>query len=171
MGVILLRVLADDPNDCASDRLKERACSDEGVGLLGVVLPGGGEGLHVTVVAGESVDTGLNANETELGVAILAELVEMLADADGLLDQVVEVLGHLGGEPGLLDNTQDLGASDALNLGDAVEVAEGNTDLGEGGALLGELDDLLNDIVGGDLNPAWGRLAVGEAATSDTLSG
>jgi hypothetical protein len=171
MGVILRLACAGEQYDCASDRLKERACSDEGVGLLGVVLPGGGEGLHVTVVAGESVDTGLNANEAELGVSVLAELLKMLADADSLLDEMVEVLGNLGGEAGLLKNTEDLGAGDTLNLGDTVGVTKGNTDLGGGGSLLGKLDDLLNDVVGGDLNPAWGGLAVGEAATSDTLSG
>jgi len=154
------------------DRMSDnRHRSDEGVGLLGVVLPGGGERLNVTVVAGESMDTGLNANEAELGVAILAELLKMLADADGLLDEVVEVLGNLGGEAGLLKNTEDLGAGDSLDLGDAVGVTEGDTDLGGGGALLGELDDLFNDVVGGDLDPAGGRLAVRQAAAGNTLAG
>jgi hypothetical protein len=145
--------------------------SDEGVGLLGVVLPGGGERLNVTVVAGESVDTGLNANEAELSVLVLAELFKMLADLDGLLDEMVEVLGNLGGKAGLLKNTEDLGAGDSLNLGDTVGVSEGDTDLGGAGSLLGELDDLFNDVVGADLNPTGGALAVGQAAAGNTFAG
>ncbi len=95
-------------------------CSDEGVGLLGVVSPGGRERLNVAVVAGESVDARLNENKSELGILVLSELFQMLSDCDRLLDQVVEVLGDLRGETVFLEDSQNLGAGDTLNLGDAV---------------------------------------------------
>merc|ERR1740117_2669904 len=107
-------------------------CSDKGVGLLGVVSPGGGEGLNVAVVAGESVDSALNANEAELGVSVLAELFKMLADSNGLLDEHVQVFGNLGGKTVLLEDSENLGAGDTLNLGDTVGISKSNTDLGLG---------------------------------------
>ena len=50
------------------------------------------------VVAGKTVDTGLDKNEAELGVLVVTVALEVLADGDGLLDEVVKVLGDLGGE-------------------------------------------------------------------------
>lgn len=69
------------------------------------------------VVAGQSVDTRLDENEAELGVwergegsaegaawgegrrtLVVTVALEVLADSDGLLDEVVEVLRDLGGE-------------------------------------------------------------------------
>lgn len=38
------------------------------------------------------MDTGLDENQTVLGVLILAVTLKMLADADGLLDEEVEIL-------------------------------------------------------------------------------
>lgn len=107
-------------------------CSDEGVGLLGVVSPGGGERLNVAVVAGESVDSALNANKTELGVSILSELLKMLSDGNGLLDEHVQVFGDLGGKTSLFEDSEDLGAGDSLNLGDTVRVSKSDADLGWG---------------------------------------
>ena len=72
--------------------------SDESVSLLGVVLPGRREGLGVSVVTSKSVDTGLDTNESELGVSVLAELLKMLSDLESLLDKVVEVFRDLGGK-------------------------------------------------------------------------
>ena len=73
-------------------------CSDEGVCLLGVVSPGWGKRLNVAVVAGESVNTGLNENQSELGIFVLSELFQMLSDGDGLFNQMVEILWDLGSE-------------------------------------------------------------------------
>ena len=44
------------------------------------------------------MDTGLDENQTELAVLVLAVTLEVLADGDGLLDEVVQILGELGGE-------------------------------------------------------------------------
>lgn len=40
-----------------------------------------------------------------------------------------------------------------LDLGNAVAVTQDNTDLGRGGALLGQLADLVDDLLGGGLEP------------------
>ncbi len=128
-------------------------CSDEGVGLLGIVSPGGRERLNVAVVASESVDARFNENKSELGILVLSELFQMLSDCDCLFYQVVEVLGDLRGETVLLQDSENLAASDTLNLGDAVGVTKSDTNLGGAGSLLGQFDNLLNDVVTADLDP------------------
>jgi len=74
-----------------------RLC-DHGASGGGLVLPVGGQDTDGPVVAGETVDTGLDQNEAELGVLVLAVALEVLADGDGLLDEHVKVLGDLGSE-------------------------------------------------------------------------
>ena len=53
--------------------------------------------------------------------------LEMLADGDGLLDQVVEVLGDGRSEALRLQDTQDLVAGDKTHLGDTVRVTQDHT--------------------------------------------
>lgn len=49
-------------------------------------------------------------------------------------------------------------------------VTKDNTDLGRGGTLLGQLADLLNNLLGGGLEPRWRVAAVGDGRSRDTLS-
>jgi hypothetical protein len=131
------------------------------------------------VVAGQAVDTGLNENETELGVLVLAVDLEVLADGDGLLDEVPQVLRDRGGEAWAtisisskvklplsrtigLQDTKDFVAGYEADLGDAMGVTEGDADLGGGQALTSELDDVVDDILGSRLEPGGGSAAVGE---------
>lgn len=58
--------------------------SDHGAGGGGLVLPVRGHDADGTVVTGETVDTGLDENEAELGVLVLAVALKVLADGDGL---------------------------------------------------------------------------------------
>ena len=58
--------------------------SDDGAGGGALVLPGGGEDTVGLVVASETVDTRLDQNHAELGVAVLAVALKVLADGDGL---------------------------------------------------------------------------------------
>ena len=122
-------------------------CSDKGVSLLGVVSPGRGERLNVAVVAGESVDSALSHNESELGISVASALLQMLSDVHSLLDQVVEILGDLRSETVFLQDSEDFAASHTLDLGDTVAISKGDTDLGGGSSLLSELDHLLRDVV------------------------
>jgi len=63
-----------------------------------VLLPVGRQLVCALVVASQTVDAALDQNQAELGVLVLAELLQVLADGDGLLDQVVQVLRDGRGE-------------------------------------------------------------------------
>jgi hypothetical protein len=71
---------------------------NEGGSSRRVVLEARGDLLLCLVVTGETVDTRLDENEAELRVLVLAVGLEVLADGDGLLDKVPEVLGDTGGK-------------------------------------------------------------------------
>ena len=44
------------------------------------------------------MNTGLDADKSELGVGILSLLLQVLTNLDSLFDEVVEVFGDLGGK-------------------------------------------------------------------------
>ena len=73
------------------------------------------------------MDPRLDEDEPELAVLVLPVLLHMLANADGLLDEVVEVLGNIGSEALDLQDSQDLVTGEVLHLGDTHRVAEGDT--------------------------------------------
>lgn len=85
------------------------------------------------------MDTRLNQNEAELRVLILAVLLEVATNVDSLLDQVVKILGDLGGQASLLEDAENLSTGDRDNLGDTHGVTEANTNLRGGKTLLGAL--------------------------------
>jgi len=120
--------------------------SHHGGGGGGLVLPGGGEDTLGPVVTSQPVDPGLDENQPELGVLVLAAPLQVLADADGLLDQEVDVLREVGSQSLPLQDPQDLVAGDKPDLGDTVTVPEDDTDLRRGQALLGQLVDLVLDV-------------------------
>ena len=122
------------------------------------------------VVARKSVDSALDKDETELAVLVLAVLLEVLADGDGLLDEVVEVLGDAGSKTVDLEDAEDLGASDILDLADAVGVTEDHTDLCGGDTLASKLADVLRDLLGRSLEPRGGSALVGKRRARDTLT-
>lgn len=72
--------------------------SNQGAGSGALVSPGGREDTDGLVVTRETVDTGLDENEAELAVLVLAVALKVLADGDSLLDEEVEVLRDLRSE-------------------------------------------------------------------------
>jgi hypothetical protein len=62
-----------------------------------------------------------------------------------------------------LENTEDLVTGDEADLGDTMRITEGDTDLRGRQTLAGKLDDLVNDIVVGGLEPRGRSPAVGES--------
>jgi hypothetical protein len=60
--------------------------------------------------------------------------------------------------------------SDVLDLGNTVRVTENDTDLRRSGTLTGELGDLLDDLLGGGLQPRRGGSRVGESGGRNALS-
>jgi len=104
------------------------------------------------------VDTGLDENEAKLGVLVLSVSLEVLANGNSLLDQHVEVLWDFRSEAIRLEDSENLVTSNNLNLRDTVRISEDNTDLRWSCALLGEFADLVNNLLGGGLEPC-GRSA------------
>lgn len=136
----------------------------------GLVLESRGDGTLGLVVTSETVDTRLDENEAELGVHVLAVTLEVLANRNGLLDKVVKVLRDLRSKTLRLEDTEDLVTGNETNLSDTLRVTELNTDLRRGHTLTGELDNLLNDLLGGGLEPRGGSAAVRQSRGGDTLS-
>ena len=101
---------------------------------------------------------------------IQAALVEVLAHLDGLLDEAVEVLRDLRGEALLLEDAKDFAAGDVRDLRDAVRVPKDDADLRRRQALLRELSDVVDDLLGGDLEPRRGRPPVRQRGLRDALS-
>ena len=66
---------------CSS--IHPRLC-DNGAGGSRLVLPGRGEDADGLVVAGKTVNSGLDQNQAELGVAVLAVALKVLADSNSL---------------------------------------------------------------------------------------
>ena len=60
--------------------------------------------------------------------------------------------------------------SDNLDLGNTVGVTEDNTDLGRGGTLLGQLADVVDNLVGGGLEPRGGGAGVGDGGGGNALA-
>ena len=69
-----------------------------------------------------------------------------------------------------LEDAQDLVAGHNADLGNAVRVSQDDTDLGRGGALLGQLADLLDDLVGRGLEPRGNGAGVGNGGGRNALS-
>ena len=122
------------------------------------------------LIPGETVDPGLDEDKPKLGILVLAVPLQVLPDADGLLDQVVDVLGEVGSQTLALEDAEDLVAGDEPDLGNTMGIPEDDTDLGWGQTLLGQLVNVLLDIFGGEFQPSRNRATVGESGLGNTLS-
>lgn len=137
----------------------------------GIILERRRDLLLGLIVAGETMDPGLDEDKTELGVLVFPVGLEVLADGNRLFDEVPEVLRDGWAKSVGFEDTKDLVAGDEADLGDAVRVAEDDTDLGGGEALPGEFDDLVDDVLWGRLEPRRGGAAVWESGGRNALSG
>merc|ERR1719324_1069855 len=151
-------------------KLKHLRTGDQSGGTLVGVLPGSRQGFDTPVVAGQPVDAGLDKDKTELLVTVLAVALQVLAHGDSLLDQHVQVLRDGRGEAADLQDTEDLGAGDVLDLRDTEGITEGDTDLGRGETLLGELADVVGDLLRLHLQPRGSAAAVRDSTAAHTLS-
>ena len=115
-------------------------CDESGSGGA-VVLPGWGHDLVGLVVSSESVDSGLDENESEFTVFVLSVLFQMLSDGDGFLDQEVKIFWDLWGHTLSLEDSEDLVSGDVFGLGNSILVSDLDTDGGWSVAFLGELHD------------------------------
>lgn len=69
-----------------------------------------------------------------------------------------------------LEDAQDLVAGNDADLSDAVRVTQNDTNLGGSGTLLGQLANLLNDLVGGGLEPRGNSARVGNGRGRNALA-
>lgn len=73
------------------------------------------------------MDSRFDQNQAEFAVDVLTVALQMLTDADGALDQVVEVLRDVWLQADGFHDAEHLVAVDETNLGDAMGVTKDNT--------------------------------------------
>ena len=96
--------------------ITERGVTSSSRGRRRDVLPVGRQGLDASVVPRKAVNAAFNEDETELRISVLAVLVEVLPHRLGLLHEEVQNFRDGRSEVLLLEDTQDLVASDHLYL-------------------------------------------------------
>ena len=144
--------------------------ADQSRSSSGLVLPVWWQDRYSSVVSSQSVDSGLDQNQSELGVLVLSVSLQVLSDRDSLSDQVVQVLWDLWSQTVRLQNSQDLVTSNDLGLGDTVGISQQDTDLGWSQTLSGVLDNLLDDSIRRQLEPSWWVSGVWNGGGGDTLT-
>ena len=75
------------------------------------------------------MNTTLHKNELVLLVLVLPVLLEVLSHDHSLLDEVVEILGDVGGETILLQDAEHALSSHRSDLGNSVGVTEDDPNL------------------------------------------
>eukprot|EP00344_Euplotes_crassus_P002743 CAMPEP_0197003248 /NCGR_PEP_ID=MMETSP1380-20130617/7570_1 /TAXON_ID=5936 /ORGANISM="Euplotes crassus, Strain CT5" /LENGTH=128 /DNA_ID=CAMNT_0042421695 /DNA_START=36 /DNA_END=419 /DNA_ORIENTATION=- len=95
---------------------------------------------------------------------------KMLSHGDSLLDEVIQIFWNFWSKSVVLQNSQDLGTSDTLYLGNTVLISKEDTDLGWVESLLGKSDNLVAQVVDGNFQPAWWSSSIREASSGDTFS-
>jgi hypothetical protein len=116
------------------------------------------------------VDTRLDKNQTKLGVDILSVALKMTSDVDSLLDQVVKILRKTRSKTSDTKDTEDLGTSDGLDLGDTLGITKKDTDLRRSHTLLSVLEDVFFDLLGLVLAPRRRRPTVRKRGAGNTLT-
>merc|ERR1719367_495456 len=142
----------------------------QGGGGGGDVLPGRGKGLHPLVVPSKTVDTGLDQDETELGVLVSLVSVQVLTDGHGLLDEGVQVLRELRGTAVHLQDPEDLASRHVPHLRDTKAIPQGDTNLTGRETLLRELGDVLDNVVRLHLHPGRSPSTVRQRRSGNTLT-
>ena len=75
------------------------------------------------------MDSALNEDKSELTILVLAVFLQMFSHIDSLLDEVVEVFREFWGQSVLLQDSEDLIASDTFDLRNSIVISENDTDL------------------------------------------
>lgn len=143
---------------------------DQSRGSGRLVLPVRGQHGDGSVVSSQSVDSGLDQNQSELGVLVLSVSLQVLSDGHSLLDQEVQVLRNVRSQTVGFQDSQDLVTGDNLGLGDTVSVSQDNTNLRRSQTLSGVLDHLLHNLVSGQLEPSRRVSGVGSSRRRNTFT-
>ena len=151
--------------------ITERGVTSSSRGRRRDVLPVGRQGLDASVVPRKAVNAAFNEDETELRISVLAVLVEVLPHRLGLLHEEVQNLRDGRSEALLLEDTQDLVASDHLYLWHTEAVPQRDTNGRGRHTLLRQLANLLAEIFRLQLDPARGPALVRECCEDMPLPG
>jgi len=135
-----------------------------------VLFPVGSKAALGLVVASKTVDPRFDQDEAKFGILILAVTLKVLANRNSLFNEVVEVFRDVGSKSVGFENTEDFIAGDILHLGNAMRVAELDTNLRGLEALLGKLENLFADFFGSGLEPRRRSTAIRESGTRNPLS-
>ena len=128
---------------------------DKSRSLVANILETRSNFTSLSVVSSESVDSAFLNGQSELAVHVVLALLKMLSHRDGLLDEMIEVLGQFRCTAVLLEYSMDLLSSEESDLWNTVLVSKDDTDLTFGESLLGVLDNKLNDITWLQLVVFW----------------
>ena len=116
------------------------------------------------------MNAAFNEDETELRISVLAALVEVLPHRHGLLHEEVQILRDGRSEALLLEDTQDLVASDHLYLWHTEAVPQRDADGRGRHTLLRQLANLLAEVFRLQLDPARGPALVWEGRRGHALA-
>ena len=86
---------AREQSNCKSAKL---SLGNEGRGRSGFILPDGRQLTGLLVITRKTVNTRFDKNQTILGILILTITFKMLANGNGLLDQVIQVFRNFRSE-------------------------------------------------------------------------
>ena len=75
------------------------------------------------------MDSRFDQNKSEFTVDVSSEFLDVLSDVNSFLDKMVKIFWDGGGESSNLQDSENLGASDTLNLWDTILISENNTNL------------------------------------------
>lgn len=148
----------------------QKSLVDQSRGRGRLVLPVRRQDGNGSVVSSQSVDSRLDQNQSELGVLVLSVSLQVLSDRDSLLDQKVQVLWDLWSQTVGFQDSQDLVTGNNLGLGDTVGISQKNTNLRRSQTLSGVLDNVLDNVTRGQLEPSWSVSRVWESGGRNTFS-
>lgn len=73
------------------------------------------------------MDTRFDQNQSEFGVLVLSVALQMLADGDGFLDQIVQILWDVWPQAQRFQDSQDFVAADETHLSNTVRITKDDT--------------------------------------------
>ena len=92
------------------------------------------------------MDSGFDQNKSEFSVDVSSEFLDVLSDVNSFLDKMVKIFWDGSGESRNLQDSEDLGACDTLNLWNTILISENNTNLGWRLSSLGHFANLGGQI-------------------------
>jgi len=127
--------------------------SNQSTSCSTIILERRGNLLLRFVIPSQSVNSALDENQPKLGVLVFPVSLQVLTHGNRLFDEVPKVLRNGWAKSMTLQNTKNFISSDKSNLRNSMRISQSYTDLRRGQTLTSELDDVVDDILGGGFQP------------------